>query len=493
MDLPVDLPHHLAFLENIDNENEMLKTLVDRPMDLVIFFEKACADTAWCISHHTIISKILVWATYQFLHGALAMEMAESIQKQVIGHYNLLKDVLPKDIAIAFGGKRYPANSLMFGMSSPVLLSYLREQCIEKKKKILEVRDAETDTLESAIEYIHSGEVEDLWKRDWSVILKILRQAADWEIEGLANYCANIYKRHIHRGNVVKILKMAHRNGWYELKKRCIEFINDLYFGVEFHDVGRDELFMHFHRYSKEAMQVFRDLKDYVTFAGFDPEIIEDSSFTDIITTASALNGISLQNTRHYSERLKDMPEGLEQLDLSMCEWLNEDTFKDIIETCPRLKVLKLNSNGQLDYHSWSQLHLLDNLEHIELSRCHQLSDDDLLVIIRGCPYLRRISIEGCNKLTDTSLVELAIAISTLVSVDFSRTGVTDAAITELAYRNRQLRELKLNRCMSISDHAIQEVVRLAPNLQSLDLTGSSISPDVKNKLKGINRFLENV
>jgi BTB/POZ domain len=490
MDLPVALPHHLASLKNIENENEMLKVLVNEPTDLIAFFESACSDTAWSVRHQTVMSKILVWMTYQFFHGALAVEIAERVQKQVFEHYALIGELLPKDIAVVSDEKTYSANSLMFGMSSSVLLGYLREECVEKEGEILEITDASNETVEAAIEYIHSGEVENLWKKDWSLVLKILREAADWEMEGLVDFCARIYKRYLNRGNAVNILEMAHQNGWYELKKGCFEFINQQNVGVSFQDDGVDELTLNFHRYSKEAMEMFHRLSGEVTFLGFDYELIENSSFTEVITHVPLLKGVNLQNTRHYSERLKGIPENIDQLDLSMCEWLNEETLVYIIETCPFLKVLKLNSNVQLDYHSWSQLHTLDNLEHLEVSRCNQMGDDDFLVIIRGCPHLRRLCIEGCHRLTDDSLVELSLAISTLVSVDFSRTGATDAVITELAYRNRQLRELKLERCTLISDHGIMEVVKLAPNLKLLDLTGSSISSDAKNRLLSINQHL---
>ncbi|MEM1283697.1 MAG: BTB/POZ domain-containing protein [Chlamydiota bacterium] len=491
MDLPVALPHHLAFLEKIENENEMLQVLIKEPVDLVLFFEKACVDNAWALSHRTVMSKILSWATYQFLHGVLAVEMAEKIQELVFAYHELLSHSLPRDITVVSGGNTYPVNSLMFGMSSSIFYTFFRQECIEKEKREIEFREVPGDIFEAMIEFIHSGRVEDLWKAEKSFVMKTLQQASDWEMGGLVAYCANIYKRYIHTVNAVSTLKVAHQNSWNELKKSAIEFINEQALGVSFHEVGTSDLYMHFHRYSKEAMEVFHELSKDVTFLGFEYELLEDRSFTKVITHAPSLKGVDLQNTRTFSERLKGLPIDLEQLDLSMCEWLSEVTLKTVIEVCPHLKVLKLNSNTQLCHKCWSQLHLLDNLEHLEISRCNQISDDDFLVITRGCPYLRTLSIEGCSRLTDNSLVELSMANSGLVNVDFSRTSATDAAITELAYRNWQLRELKLHRCKSISDHAIKEVVRLASNLQSLDLSGSSISGDTKKELLAINMHLK--
>lgn len=402
MELPVGLPKHLLPLGEIENENAMLQALAKEPENFTLFFECACRDRLWAASHLSILAKMLGWMTHHFYRGVLPFEIAERVQRQVFSQSDLVSKFLPKDIAILVEEKSYPVNSLMLAVSSLLIYGAFRKECSEKGGKTLEIPEFSHATPEVAVEYLHTGKVEGLWKKPSNILLHILREAAEADMQGLADYCANIYKRYLDRDNVAGILHLSHQPGWNTLKHECIAFINDQQFGAsveENEELGGLNLYVH--NYSKETMALYKRVADEITLLGFEGDLMEDPLFLETIEYAPNLRGISLVNTLSYTDAVKKLPSSLELLDLSICDWLNTERLKAIIAACPYLRVLKLHGDVQLDYHSWSQLTQLKNLEILELAGCTQLQDDDLLLITRGCPKLEKLNIDRCFRVTD--------------------------------------------------------------------------------------------
>lgn len=347
--------------------------------------------------------------THQYFRGPLPLQIAKRVQQQVFSQSDLVSKYLPKDIVIVAKGESYPVNSLMLGMSSPLLHSSVRKECAEKGSKILDIPEFSLITAAAAVEYIHTGKVKNLWKTPQNLLLHILREAVEVEMQGFSDYCVSIYRRYLERETAGAILHLAQQHRWKGLKTACVEFINGQQLGASVEEEEDDGLGLYFHSYDKEAMELYGRLSDEITYLGYDSEVIDDPLFNKTIDGAPRLGGVSLQNSRSYCARIRKLPEDIEKLDISFCGWVDEERLKEIIELYPNLKALKLNGNIQLDYRAWSLLAQLKSLEILEVKGCNQLEDDDLLVIIRGCVRLRRLKVEGCSQLTERSLKKLKI------------------------------------------------------------------------------------
>jgi len=178
-----------------------------------------------------------------------------------------------------------------------------------------------------------------------------------------------------------------------------------------------------------------------------------------------------------------DLPDNIEELNLSMCEWLTSDLLEKIFIQTPHIKILKLNNELQLDYQSWVLLQQLENLERLELGGCHQLSDDDLLLIARGCIGLRSIDLSECKKLTEESFLEFSNGVRGLVDIDLSDTMLSDHSLIGFAHHCHMLEWINVTDCKNISDSAVLEVIKIALRLHTINLKGCRISKIVLNEI----------
>lgn len=489
MDLPVLLPKHLAYLEEIESENKMLKVLVKRPSDLVLFLQHACSDQAWGIHHKTILSKLITWLTFHYLKGMLALEIAQKSRDILIEHARFLSSIIQKDITLLHNGHSYPVNSLLFGMSSPLFREYIREQCTENESRVLELFEGSQLAVEALVEFVHTGEVKNFWRRDQKEVLALLKESSNWEVADLEHYCTEIYKRYIHTDNVVGLLCAAHQNSWKELEHQCKNYINHLEVGARFYD--DDGLAMEVQRFSKECLQLYEELASEIEFLSFTGDLTTREEFSFMVTHTPSLVGLKLSHTTTFSELLEEIPESVEQLDLSKCEWLSAESMERLITSCPHIRVLKLANNTQLDHEFWVLLSNLQNLEYLSLSNCQQINEENLLLIARGTTQLLGIHLDHCDRITEQGFMELAKSLPSLEVVTLSYTSVTNEVIAELASHCPRLRSLSLEKCREISDRGITEAVKIAINLSKLNLISSSISPGCIEQIRELYPYLE--
>ena len=100
---------------------------------------------------------------------------------------------------------------------------------------------------------------------------------------------------------------------------------------------------------------------------------------------------------------------------------------------------------------------------------CRRLTDDALKAL-RTLPCLLKLSLSCCVGITDTGACHLfdrrrSPALATLVSLNLSQTGITDAALRILARsRALNLRELVVSHCAGITIEGLQLVMAALPS-----------------------------
>ena len=221
---------------------------------------------------------------------------------------------------------------------------------------------------------------------------------------------------------------------------------------------------------------IFEQVKKFVTHLIFSGSLVEEAPFNKVVQECPNLRSLDIGRIRDFSDHLYSADSHLQELDLSNCAWLTNDYLKKIIEIFPNLRRLILTSNVQLTFLGWSSLQKLPLLYGLDVSRCRQLHDDDLLLILRACPQLTELDLEECIGLSERAFFDLAKALPQLTVLNASKSHISDIALIEIALRCRHIVELYVVRCKGISEKGILQFVKNASFLKVLDVMGCDVS-----------------
>lgn len=106
--------------------------------------------------------------------------------------------------------------------------------------------------------------------------------------------------------------------------------------------------------------------------------------------------------------------------------------------------------------------------------RCSNLTDQAIIALALNCPRLQILNIGRCSSITDLSLQVLGQNCRFLSSVDFSCTQVTDDGVIALASGicSETLQEINMERCVRLTDVAVEAVLKHCRNIHILLLHG---------------------
>lgn len=491
MEMPVGLPRRLEYVRESLNTQEVYELLIREPNDLIEFLECASDDASWLAGHRKLVERFFEWLSLQFLNQQLLYGIAVSFQKIVHKHPAVLREIVPDDIALQIHEKTVQANSMLVAASSLYLYDLMSRECMEGGNRTLRLSKCNAVFFDAVVEYISTGQVSELWKHDANTILSIMYGAAGLEMSGLVEYCAEVFKRYITPDNVAELLKRSLTHGWYALAKHCVESINRMDVGITCSLTVAFKLEIEFYRYRFQAIDLFDILHLHVSRLVFHGDLLGDERFPYILRKASRLEALDLSDTQANDEFGLELSSTIEELDLSRCEWLEPVSLEKIIEQTPHLKILRLNCDLQLDYRSWVLLERLGSLEHLELGGCHQLADEDLLLIGRGCPRLRVLAIKECKSITDNAFLELARRLRFLIDLDVSNTSLGNQALITFVEQCRGLEIIRLASCKNIDDSGILKAVKIGLKLKRMYLTGCPISLGTINEILSTREHLE--
>ncbi|XP_015125099.1 putative RNA-binding protein EEED8.10 [Diachasma alloeum] len=173
----------------------------------------------------------------------------------------------------------------------------------------------------------------------------------------------------------------------------------------------------------------------------------------------------------YFDAALQKFP-SLKKLTLNTCVCLTDSSLKTIgkIETLTHLEL----SGNYPTFSASSMNHLtnLSNLEHLNL--CHNIvvTDEFLINLSGSCKKLNHLDITGCEAITNKAIGSLS-SLPRLESLVISwLTQVTDQPLGNL----QSLKILTCWGCQLIQDAGVVKLIKMAPNLVSLDLSRCSIS-----------------
>lgn len=127
------------------------------------------------------------------------------------------------------------------------------------------------------------------------------------------------------------------------------------------------------------------------------------------------------------------------------------------------------------------------SLRRINLNRCQSLTDSSLLSLANKCRALRDVSFSG-TKVTDAGVKVIASASPHLQRLDLGDcVGVGDASMAVVADKCRRLERVSVENCVLVTEVALEALLTKSSSLQSMNFSGTSIccvSPKILVPLK---------
>ncbi|KAK6927570.1 Leucine-rich repeat [Dillenia turbinata] len=164
----------------------------------------------------------------------------------------------------------------------------------------------------------------------------------------------------------------------------------------------------------------------------------------------------------------------LHSLSIRNCPGIGDATLAVLGKLCPQLRYLDLSGLGGITDAGF--LPLLESCEaglvKVTLGGCVNLTDKvvSLMAQLHGST-LELLNLDGCKKITDTSLVALAETGQVLSDLDVSKCGVSDFGVASLACAKQlNLQILCLSGCSLVSDKSFPYLVKLGQTLFGLNI-----------------------
>ncbi len=491
MQLPLLLPKQLTYCQSAGEDDALYTLLLKSPPDLVLFFEVACEDQTWSARHRDFMSKTLSWLTIQFFQDSLAMEYAQRAAKAIRTHFREMNPYVLLNILVKLKDKDLPINSLLYGASSQPLRELIRRECRDMKKMLLKLPDATYLYFDTIDDYVTKGEKNEVYRKEKETVIKILNQALQWELYELADVCEDFLKRYITRSNMVELTLEAHQKGWQKLRQSCFEYINNLKIGVRFPNSDKERFAFEFLEFNDEALAIFEKVKGVVTDLICGQDLAEEESFGKVIKMCPKMICLDLGHSDAFTDGMKEIPRLLLELALPACPWLDDEPLGTLIQTCRNLRRLVLTSDSKIGPAGWSKLQKLVQLKELDVTRCGQIGDAELKIILEACSGLSHFSMEDCRRVSEKGFFEIPRVNPRLTHLNLARCNINDEGLVELTTKCNKLISLNLTRCERLTERSILTLVSAAPALRLLDLTHCNIPKGVVEELTRRRPYLQ--
>jgi len=171
---------------------------------------------------------------------------------------------------------------------------------------------------------------------------------------------------------------------------------------------------------------------------------------TELEIRAPQMTALELKGCGVLSQADIDCPK-LHSLDASFCSLLNDDCLAAATAACPSIKLLVLMSCTSIGPEGLLALQRLSNLALLDMSYTYITN---LQPIIDSCPQLKVLKLQACKYLENTALIPLhkGRALPNLCELDLSYGTLSQSAIEELLAWCPHLTHLSLNGCVNMHD-----------------------------------------
>jgi F-box/leucine-rich repeat protein 2/20 len=489
--MPDSLPQVLEKYSSAASDSELAELLKSNKNDGLLFFLTAVADETWCEKHMPVIGELITWMRDLLFREEIPRAVAEKAAKAIQPRYGFFEEYLDPNLVCKLRDKSVGLNSFMFQAISLPFFYLIRRECRDKNQIAFEIRNLSFGDFQLVEECILTGDSSIEWKINADVAPRALKLALTWGLPGLAAHCERIFLRDVNDANVLDMLAMTDVYTLLQLRERCLEIINDWNQGVQVASLGERALSLHLLEVTESSLKLFQSLSSFVTTWICGLKVIDDPAAIAIAAGCPRLKGLDLMRTSAYSALLGQIAAKIEDLNVAGCEWMSDASFKEIIRLFSSLRRLNVGSCVHLSALSWGELIKLRALDALSLSRCFQVSDQELKLILNACPRLQELDVSECRQLSAQGFHFIAAANRSFSALAFGRTGITDAALLGIVSKLPTLQRLDLTRCQELSEEGIIESIRLLSALRWVDVSQTAITDSALEQLKASRPLLE--
>ncbi|EPQ63732.1 Bgt-4500 [Blumeria graminis f. sp. tritici] len=160
----------------------------------------------------------------------------------------------------------------------------------------------------------------------------------------------------------------------------------------------------------------------------------------------------------------------LERLVLSGCTDLTDEALRTIIH----------GRNPEYDILTNLPLVPIRKLRHLNISRCHRITDASIRMLAHITPNLQGLELGGCSRIGDSGLAPVVETVPNLTHLDVEELyRLTNTFLTENLAKAPcapQLENLSLSYCDDLGDAGILSIIRACKNLKSIDVDNTKIT-----------------
>ncbi|RHN65082.1 putative leucine-rich repeat domain, L domain-containing protein [Medicago truncatula] len=188
----------------------------------------------------------------------------------------------------------------------------------------------------------------------------------------------------------------------------------------------------------------------------------------------------------------------LVSINLSECSMLTDSAMFALVRNCPSLIEVKMehtslgeksvdNSNFSMDCvlnHQLKSLHLacnfqllneniilfasiFPNLQFLDLSSCHNISEEGICEVLRRCCKVRHLNLAYCSRV---KLLRINFKVPELEVFNLSHTCVDDETLYMISKNCCGLLQLFLENCDEVTENGVKHVVENCTQLREVDL-----------------------
>ena len=284
----------------------------------------------------------------------------------------------------------------------------------------------------------------------------------------MTSFSSEVYKRYLSRENVIPHLQLAQKEYLKDLENECCQFINEQNFGIRVHYREGEGLEVTLEHILESGQVVLDHLRKQITFLVCQNAVAEDTRLVRLIQSIPRLVGLDLSKTTGLSPELLESFPSVKQLNLSECEWLDDEILLSIIHQSPGLIKLDLSKDTKITFRGWGGLAALINLIHLDLSYCDQMDDDDIDLMASSCPRLSELFLQFLP-LTDKGLTSIGKQCHGLALLDLSDCrNLRGEGLIELGSHAKSLQTLNLTNCGKIDPEFLNQFQKALPSANIL-------------------------
>lgn len=488
--MPDFLPKALDRYSGATTDAQLMELLKGNISDAQEFFLVASADETWCEKHMDVMGELILWMQDLLLKEEMPRAMATVVAKAIQDKYSLLKPKIISNIICTLRDGVVMFNSFMFQALSLPFYYLIRKECADKSTLMMEIRSLSTEDFSLIRESILTGGSSVDWKVKGNMAFHVLKIALSWDVETLMADCERILLRELSNENVLEMLTMTDTYPLAKLRQGCLDVINSWNMGVEVFSTGQRDLKLLLPEATEESVGIFNILSTFVTewICGF--KVLDDAAALAVAASCPKLKSLNLVRISEYSDQLSQFSY-IESLNVAGCPWISDSILRRIVKDFSFLQKIDVGSCVQLSAISWGELIKLQSLYALNVSRCSQISDAELKLILNSCPGLQELDISECREVSAMGFHCIAISNRPFTVLNFGRTGITDAALLEVTSRLQRIQKLDLTRCQEISEKGVVEALRLASSLVWVDLSQTLFSESFVLQLRNSHPHVE--